>query len=230
MQPIITFGIPLAPRCRVNDWEGAMKNLDTTLYSLDNQSDDRYSVILVRTKDDCIEIKNHRNIRIVDEDTLEEFSIDKDNKTKKAMLYHLGTNAKFFFRLDWDDLMHRDLVKYIYDNRSNDNGFMIMFGYFFNMDKVIPISNFWLHCGSSYAINYSEEECLEGPKAGFHHQRTPNNRMELGKPLSVIPFHSGMYSIHENNLSKEKHERILNGKHWVVITEELKESFGLWQR
>jgi len=49
MKPVITFAIPLAPKCRADAyWDKAMDNLNRTLRSLENQTSDAYNVILCR--------------------------------------------------------------------------------------------------------------------------------------------------------------------------------------
>ncbi len=227
MKPIITFGIPLAPKCRINYWEKSQDNLNRTLNSLENQSSNNYNVVLVRTDHDKIRLdKEYRNLFILDNPDLEEFSIDKDNKTRAAMYMHWELKAKFFQRLDSDDLIHKNLVKFVEDN-DNKYGWLIQYGYFYKPDinVIISFDNFWQHCGSSSIINYTENECKNGPEHEFHHQKIPANRMKIEKPLSIIPFRAGAYVIHGNNVSTSKHEKIFKNSNWDLISNEFKEMF-----
>ena len=209
--------IPLAPKCKIDYWDEAMINLNRTLRSLDNQTSDRYNVFLVLTDTDKIDLdKDYRNLYITpNRSELAEFSEDKDNKTRIGLECHSLVNAKYFFRLDWDDLIHKEFVKFLEDT-PEENGWMIQYGYFYKPEihGVIAFDNYWQHCGSAFAINYSKEECLNGPKDGFHHQRVPMYRANLGKPLKPIPFRAGAYVIHKDNISKPKHERILKNATW----------------
>jgi len=230
MNPTVTFGIPMAPRERTRDWNKAMDNLNRTLNSLENQTSDNYNVVLVRTDDDEIRLdKEYRNLFILNNPDLEEFSLDKDNKTREAMYFHQDVEAKFFFRMDWDDLVHQGLVNFLQSNPENKNGWMINWGYFYkpDIDGVIPFQGYWSQCGSAFVINFSKEECLNGPPHEFHHQRMPKNREIVGKPLSVIPYYYGLYTIHENNLSHEKHLAIFKDAKWQTTPKTIKEDFGL---
>jgi hypothetical protein len=234
VNPTITFGIPIAPKARIDYWDKAMLNLNRTLSSLDNQSSSSYNVVLVKTRDDELQLdKEYRNLFTLNCLTLNEFSEDKDDKTKLAMYLHQDLGGAYFFRLDWDDLVHRDLVKFIEESFADSwfpqHGWVIQNGYFYKPDieSIIPFSNYWQHCGSAFAINYSKEECINGPSHEFHHQRLLKHRADLYKPLSAIPFSAGMYVIHDNNISFEKHKSMFRKAEWRLITSDIMEEFGL---
>jgi len=231
-KPIVTFVIPIAPKSRIDYWDKAMVNLNRTLRSLDNQTSDNYNVVLVVTETDMVDLdKAYRHTTITATNGKpKEFSEDKDEKTIIGMQCHKLLGAKFFFRLDWDDLIHREFVKFI-DTHDNEHGWAIQYGYFYNPEVygAILVDNYWQHCGSAYAIKYSEEECENGPKDGFHHQQVPTYRQKLNKPLSAIPFRAGMYVVHGDNISTPKHEKIFKDKVWesTIEIENLHKEFGI---
>jgi len=231
-KPIVSFVIPIAPKSRIDYWDDAMVNLNRTLRSLDNQTSDNYNIFLITTDTDKVELdKDYRNLYITpNRAELAEFSEDKDNKTRIGLECHTLMDAKFFFRLDWDDLIHREFVRYIEEHEC-EHGWAIQYGYFYRPDiySVILVDNYWQHCGSSLIINYTKEECENGPKDGFHHQQVPKYRQNLGKPLSAIPFRAGMYTIHGNNISTPKHEKIFKDKVWESTFQDdnLHKEFGL---
>ena len=234
MKPIVTFGIPIAPKCRIDYWDKAMDNLNRTLNSIENQTVKDYLIVAVKETNDKLRLdKKYRNLVILNRrGKLKEFSEDKDERTLMAMKYHYANNGQYFFRLDWDDLIHKELVEFIGENSLND-GWVVIKGYFYNPSNqtVIPFDNYWMQCGSAFAVNYEADECKEGPKDGFHHQRIPIYRKNLGKPLAVIPFFAGMYTVHGDNISTPKHKRILKKAAWkpVQTIEGLAENFGLAQ-
>ena len=42
-------------------------------------------------------------------------------------------------------------------------------------------------------------------------------RYNLGKPLKIIPFRAAMYVIHNDNISRPKHDRIFKHAKWESV-------------
>ena len=115
MKPTVTFGIPIAPKCRIDYWDKAMINLNRTLNSIENQTNSNYLIVAIKESEDELRLdKKYRNLVILNrKGELKEFSEDKDERTLMAMKYHYANNGQYFFRLDWDDLIHKELVEFI---------------------------------------------------------------------------------------------------------------------
>ena len=230
---MITFAIPMAPVSRCNYWSHAMNNLMVTTKSILKQTDNSYDVIIAKTKGDKIpDFCNRPKITIFSVEDSGEFSSDKDNKTLAMLRIHRELGNKYFLRTDWDDIYHKDLVKYVVEH-ENEYGFIIDKGYFYKPDsqEVIELDGFNMQCGSCHLVHYLENELINGvyhpKKFTFHHQHIHEYRQKLGRPLTPLPFRAGLYSITGKNVSTSKHERILTGKIWTKTSLKLKEDFNL---
>ena len=237
---MITFAIPMAPKSRCDYWDHAMDNFEVTLRSMVRQTDKSFTVVIAKTKGDGklpsfvndFAEKEVCTIIITEVEDSGEFSSDKDNKTLSMLEIHKALGNKYFLRTDWDDIFHRDLVKWVVNN-ENEYGFIITDGYFYRPGdhSVIPCSPWFMYCGSCHLVNYSDDELKNGvhhpDKFKFHHQHIHEYRHKIGRPLQTIPISVGLYAVTGKNISTPKHERILADKEWFKMSDELKEEYNL---
>src|ERR1700761_5407337 len=127
------FAIPFAARCVTLDWDLACALLESTLRSVLNQSDsDFYVGICCHDIPDLpVDIRNR--VHLVEADfpsptERSQYLGDKRRKKEKlaGILSQLG--GGYYFGLDCDDLVSRDLVAYA-RAEADVNGYLIETGY-----------------------------------------------------------------------------------------------------
>lgn len=234
---LVSFVIPYAPKSRCDYWSTAMRNAVCNLNSILNQTNDRYEIILGISEEDLkdldilfpdtMKLPRIRRISVVN--NTDQWSTDKDNKTY-AMLKE--SQGKYVLRSDWDDLFHRDLVQYVEDHEV-EHGLMITKGYYFKSPRLIlPLNKFNEQCGSCHLIAYDNEErqgkikhTEDHDMSLFHHQYIDGYRAEIDRPLTPITERYGMYYIHDNNISHDKHLRTLAKADWQPMSQEIINDF-----
>jgi len=220
----VTFGISI-PSASIGDWQHTCVMLNLTLTSSLAQTDPRFRVIIAGhekpelqiMQDERVQfIRSHRQVPKILEDRI----IDKNHKRDLALKRHCENGAGYFMPLDADDLVHRDLVKYIL---SDDNrlGYSIRRGYALDWQNRIlaPVPGAWNVsfdnvCGSS-TIFYlqtndfiNEDHPSKYKKPVFFttsHAYWRVASQEWGRPLSDVPFPACIYILnHSQNLSFSK--------------------------
>jgi hypothetical protein len=254
------FAIPFGARCVTLDWDRACASLAWTLRSVLNQSDpDSYVGVCCHDIPDLpADIRDRVNIMEADFPSPTERSKYGDDKRRKkeklaGILSQMG--GGYFFGLDCDDLVSRDLVAYA-RQEGDANGYLIEAGYAFdekanNLAPIPGTPGTWqgrpLHqvCGSCAILNLSPSE-LPGGKLfrrneGLflrmkQHGRYGVDATAIGRPLKPIPFPAVVYVLNTgNNVSytvsrdaarqAEIHSDIARSA--VPVSRELAEQFGL---
>jgi FkbM family methyltransferase len=220
-EPEFMFGISLVSARVASDWKRTQELLGHTLRSVLNQSDPRFGVAICgHERPDLPELADPR-VQFVESDqappngTLVGFRGDKMRKRRiiGAMLRARG--GGYFFPLDADDLVHRDVVAYV---RADDNrrGYLIEKGFAldYNNRVLAPIPGAWSvsfdrACGSSAAIWFAPEELPvdseNNPELYFNlfqsHAYWPIVAEEFGRRFDPLPL-PGVYVVnHAQNLS-----------------------------
>ena len=217
----VTFGISI-PSASIGDWQHTCAMLNLTLTSALAQTDPRCRVIIAGHEKPELETMQDKRVQFVQSHRSLPKDIgdrirDKNHKRDLALKKHCEEGAGYFMPLDADDLVHRDLVKYILSD-DNRQGYSIRRGYALDWKNRIfaPIPGAWNTsldnvCGSS-AIFYLQmsdfinDDCPSKYKkpeiftTGHGYWRVAAE--ELGKPLSDIPFPACVYILnHSQNYS-----------------------------
>lgn len=219
--PNFIFGISLASKRAVEDWAHTEHLLGRTLRSVLKQADPRFRVIICgHERPEIPELDDPRVIFMVADieppASSDHFRKDKMWKRRLvgAALRNMG--GGYFFPLDADDLVHKDLVSYVL-SEDNRRGYNINQGYvedFLNR-RLAPVPGAWSVpfdrvCGSSAVLYFEPDEL---PRDGHldanlyfnlfqSHAYWPIVAEESGKPLATVPFPAAVYVVnHSQNLS-----------------------------
>lgn len=217
------FGISLASRQVTADWARTEELLGHTLRSVLNQSDPRFSVVICgHERPHLAELDDPRVLFIPADHappakaSTGGFRGDKMRKRRLigALLRQRG--GGYFFPLDADDLVHRDVVAHVLKD-DNRRGYLIEAGYALDYmnGTLAPVPGAWSmsfdrSCGSSAVIFFAAEELpLNGnmdEDLYFNlfqsHAYWPIVAEESGRRLEPLPFRGGVYVVnHSENLS-----------------------------
>lgn len=217
------FAIPFGARRVTLDWDRACASLARTLRSVLNQSDSDYyvGVCCHDIPDLPMDIENRVNLIEADFPPPTERSKYGDDKRRKkeklaGILSEMG--GGYYFGLDCDDLVCRDLVAYVRED-GHANGYLIEAGYVFdemanNLAPIPGAPNTWqsrpLHqvCGSCAILNLSRSELPGGElyrrNEGLflrmkQHGRYGADAVAIGRPLKPIPFSALVYVLNTGN-------------------------------
>ena len=167
--PEFMFGISLASRRVSVDWGRTQELLGHTLRSLLNQSDPRFSVVICgHERPELAELADPR-VRFVEADGSppQDSSGFRGDKMRKRRL--IGSILRqrgggYFFPLDADDLVHRDVVAHALQD-DNRRGYLIETGYTLDYANrnLAPVPGAWSvsfdrSCGSSAAIFFAPDD------------------------------------------------------------------------
>lgn len=254
------FAIPFGARCVTLDWDRACASLVRTLQSVLNQSDSDIYVGIC-----CHEIPNlpadiRNRVNTVQADfppptVRSKYGDDKRRKKEKlaAILSEMG--GGYFFGLDCDDLVCRDLVAYA-RAEGDLNGYLIETGYVLdekanNLALIPGTPGTWLSrplhqvCGSCAILHLSRSELPGGElfrrNEGLYLQMKQHGRYgvdaaAIGRPLHTVPFSALVYVLNTgNNVSytesrdSEQQARIHSdiARNAVSVSREIASQFGL---
>lgn len=236
---LVTFGIPLAP-ATLGDWAHTCKMLEHTLDSVFNQSDSRFRILISGHQQPDIGLLNESRV---------EFLLCKEKPPKnpgnhrKDVLnknFLIGKRLRelgggYFMHLDADDLVHKDLVKFIL-NDDNKTGYSIRQGYaldYFNK-RLAPVPGAWdasfdQVCGSCAVIYFNNSDLpFDGADTSTlaynmfrHHAYWRVTSQELGRPLVDLPFPGAIYIVnHSQNISFSLQRNALRQKNIIANIKE----------
>jgi FkbM family methyltransferase len=219
--PEFMFGISLASAQVSTDWVRTQELLGHTLRSLLNQSDPRFTVVICGHERPCLPEIDDPRVLFVESDrpppkNSSGFRGDKMRKRRIIGSILRARGGGYFFPLDADDLVHRDVVAHV---RTGDNrkGYLIEKGYVLDYANQVlgTIPGAWSvsfdrSCGSSAVIWFTADELpIDGendPELYFNlfqsHAYWPLVAEEFGRRLDPLPFAGGVYVVnHAQNLS-----------------------------
>ena len=186
-----------------------------------NQSDPRFSVVICGHERPALAELDDPRVLFVESDqgppkNPSSFRGDKMRKRRIAGSVLRERGGGYFFPLDADDLVHRDVVAHALRD-DNRRGYLIEKGYALDYANraLAPIPGAWSvsfdrSCGSSAAMFFEPEDL---PKTGdldadlyFNlfqsHAYWPLVAEEHGRRLEPLPFPGGVYVVnHAQNLS-----------------------------
>jgi len=254
----VYFAIPLSAKVNDQQWVRLNELLGLTLDSLANQSDQNLRAFICgHHVPDVLGGARYPFVEFIKADFPVPTTDNLKRKDKRHKRWEIarrvrGLGGGYFMYLDGDDLVHRDLVKFI---RQDDNkvGYLITDGYALDFtNKVIaPIpgafsKRFNEVCGSSGIVYLLESDLPNNDyreAAGdtlygrignhTHFEKLP---MRDGKMLSPVPFPAAVYTLNNSlNLSNilvrtgDRQLALINSikNHSVVSAEQVAPAFGL---
>jgi FkbM family methyltransferase len=219
--PTMLFAISLASQKAAADWDLTSDLLRRTLRSVINQSDGRWRVIVCgHEKPELAEFGDPR-IMFVEADIdppAHSGQFRKDKMWKRRLLgsFLRDLGGGYFFPLDADDLIHKDLVQSVLEG-DNRRGYRVERGYAqdFSNQRLAPVPGVWSVpfdrvCGSSAVLYFNADELprdgRSDPDLYFNlfqsHAYWPIVAEEYGRPLETLPFPAAVYVVnHSQNLS-----------------------------
>lgn len=254
------FAIPFGARCVTLDWDRACASLACALRSVLNQSDSDFYVGLCCHDIPVLPVDIRDRINLVEADfpppaERSKYGGDKRRKKEKLARILSEMGGGYYFALDCDDLVDRDLVAYAREE-GDTNGYLIEAGYVLDANAgtlaAIPGGpGTWqarpLHqvCGSCAILNLSCSELPGGElfrrSEGLflrmnQHRRYGVDAAAIGRPLKPIPFPAVVYVLNTgNNVSYDLgrdparqaqiHSDIAGNA--LPVSSELAERFGL---
>jgi hypothetical protein len=211
------FAIPFGARCVALDWDQACASLARTLRSVLNQSDSDFYVGVCCHDIPVLPVDIRERVDLVEADfpppTERSKEMEHDKRRKKEKLAQILSEmgGGYYFSLDADDLVTRDLVAYAREE-ADANGYLIEAGYVFDAKAgtLAPVPGAWQDtpfyevCGSCGILNLS---CSELPGGELFRRneglfvRVPYGvgAAAIGRPLKSIPFAAVVYVLNTGN-------------------------------
>lgn len=209
------FAIPLISRARASDWAQVCRSLGATLASLRAQGDPRWRA-MVCCQDRPDGIAWDEQVEFVPYPHVHE---GYDNHPKVGLLRQRLMQGPglsgYWFQLDADDLLHRDLVGHVMTT-DNRQGYLIERGYMLDHatgrlaalqppDTDFPrATHFHRNCGSSSALWFDTTHGADFntvlARRG-NHRKVLRNMGYFGMAMEKVPFHAAIYVMnHGENL------------------------------
>ncbi|MEA5516910.1 hypothetical protein [Nodularia sp. UHCC 0506] len=221
--------IPLKAKKVSRSWEITSNLLHNTLLSLQNQSSQNYHAVVVGHDRPHLSALRHDLINFIHTEfeipplkkggSYSKYSdfdriIDKYRKIAEGYCFLESKNIQYFMVLDADDLIHKDLSKYILAD-CNPHGYILKAGYeyFSKAKRVIPRKKLDKICGSTTIIHanhmpkidtVNDESLKLIPWCFLSHSQMEEYFFKKKSPLKTVPFKSLMYVLqHDDNSSDE---------------------------
>jgi hypothetical protein len=220
--PVFVFGISLASAQASNDWEKTKRLLGRTLQSVLGQTDGRFMVLICGHEFPDVPEMSDPRVTFFECDVPPPKDSSRFRRDKMRKRWLLGVALRelgggYFFPLDADDLVHKNVVEYTLGN-DNKRGYLVDKGYVLDEanGKLAWVQDVWdsdfnYVCGSSAVIHFEVNDLPSwgdagGTKVYFNqfesHAYWPNVARESGRPLQRLPFAAGVYVVnHSQNLS-----------------------------
>ncbi|NED94083.1 FkbM family methyltransferase [Phytoactinopolyspora alkaliphila] len=219
--PNLLFAISLASQKAAANWDLTSDLLRRTLLSVINQTDGRWRVIVCGHEKPELKEFDDPRIMFVEADIdppAHSGQFRKDKMWKRRLLgsFLRDLGGGYFFPLDADDLIHKDLVASVLES-DNRRGYRIERGYAhdFANQRLAPVPGVWSVpfdrvCGSSAVLHFEAEDLprdgRSDPDLYFNlfqsHAYWPIVAEESGRPFETLPFPAAVYVVnHSQNLS-----------------------------
>lgn len=217
--PRLVFAIPLKPRAACSDWAMAQAYLRRTIKSALTAAESYAAEVWVASHEQPDLGDLRATVRVcpvpfpVPLDPIEG-GLDKARKRRfigACLREHVVRDVSVVF-LDADDLVHRDLVRYVL--ADGGGSYVVDDGYVYDTRARVlqryP-ANFHRRCGSSFVFRFSADELpetWEDLDAAFSqfgtsperrgHQDYERVAAELGRPAAPIPFPGCVYVVNHS--------------------------------
>ena len=247
--PLVFFSICMMPSVRAVEsfrtgftWKKALINLKRCLDSIEGQTcDDHMTVILKHEWDEIeehgvIDLSKYKNTIMVNTEFKNGLGPDKVEKTSVGRKKYLEYNARFFCKLDYDDIFHRDSVKYIKENSDDSKTFWrIKDGYYYYPYKktIKKLDGICSVCGSCNFFEFTEADNDVRPsRVDTQHSASTINGMEP----KYIPHRYLLFTLHGFNSSHGRNMNWLEGFYnateislgpWENMSDEMMKAFNI---
>lgn len=211
---MLVFVVPIKSKQVSTNWEVFSLLIERTMRSICQQTSQNFKIVAA-----CHEIPElnfeHPALEFLQvdfepptEENIKKFDADdgyrngakEADKAKKLMAgiaYARKYNPTHFMVADADDCIHRDLVKFVENDRQETLGWYFKKGYIYNEGSNLIFLNkntFNILCGTCIIIKAEYVDLLfqEKPHALYNHDFM---ELEGGKKLVPLPFPGAIYSI-----------------------------------
>lgn len=207
---MIYFGIPLRSKAVSKDWEKVSMFFNRTLWSVYNQTDPNFRVIVA-----CHDIPrlNHEyddRVEFIKVDypipnDREEMMYDKGYKVHTIGMRIRELGGGFTMLVDADDIQSNKIAEYV-NAHPDSNGFVAHNGYYYHVGDNFIKKGHKFPNGSSTIVKYSVEdlpseyypEAVASENTNPHiirkrHGDIPKICAEMGRPLKALPFIASIY-------------------------------------
>lgn len=215
---LLTFIIPVRHQDNAKDWPLLVSNLKQTVASLVNQTNQDFSIIIVANHGAVFPDFNekvaivrvdfspnlvHDKGNATQDEFLDAFRLDKGRRVLEAM--KVSSESSYFMIVDDDDLVSRNIVDYVSENKGND-GWVINKGYLWNSGGNILLKHNALNnvCGTTLIIRSElyrldedfHEYSIETIKDMLgSHKRIIDILKLKGHILKALPFSGAIYRV-----------------------------------
>lgn len=207
---MIYFGIPLRSKAASKDWDKVSMFFNRTLWSVYNQTDPNFRVIVV-----CHDIPKLRHsydnrVEFIRVDspiphTKYEMMLDKGYKVHTIGMRIRELGGGFTMMVDADDIQSNRIAEYV-NSHPNANGFLSYNGYYWHVGDNYVKKGHKFPNGSSTIVKYSVEDLpdryydkmVASENTNPHiirkkHGDIPKICAEMGRPLTPLPFIASIY-------------------------------------
>ena len=232
---MIYFGIPLRSKKSSNNWDRVTEFFNRTLWSVYNQTDPDFRVIVACHDIPALRHKYDERVEFISVDipipaNKDEMMLDKGYKVHTIAMRIREYGGGFTMMVDADDLQSNRIAKYV-NEHSEANGFVAHNGYYYHSGEQFIKLGHKFPNGSSTIVNYSIEDLPEShypvmvPSVNTNphivrkrHGDIPRICAELGRPLESLPFPASIYvrETGDNHSLMGKDE-----SHWRVLEQKI---------
>jgi hypothetical protein len=215
---LLTFIIPVRHQDNARDWPLLKRNLDQTVRSIANQSDDDWRGVIVANRGaDLPRLPDRFQVEWVDfppnrlheqegvsqDQFLDAFRLDKGRRVLAGVLSR--PESEYFMIVDDDDLVSRSIVQFVRAHRGGP-GWKIDKGFIWDSDGPLLLKTDSLnsYCGTTLVIRadlyrlWGRLEDLDeaGVKATFgSHKEIVKRLLDKGAQLAPLPFRGAVYRV-----------------------------------
>jgi hypothetical protein len=207
---MIHIAIPLKAKKYSKNWSMVIKNLSRTIESITNSTDSRYEIIIATNDPVDLQatIKPQKSITIIrapfgrPEHPYNPGNRDKDKKRCliASTLKKRQKNAYSIMFLDADDLIHKDLIKYVLE-KNQRSSYAFQFGYmlYITTGLLTSTTKFPERSGSCFIGYYENTELPDNADeqgnliSKYTESRSAKHRKMSKYDIEVVPFKAAVH-------------------------------------
>lgn len=207
---MIYFGIPLRSKRAANDWEKVSMFFNRTLWSVYNQTDPDFRIIVACHEMPELTHQFDERVEFVQVDApipanKAEMMLDKGYKVHTIAMRIREYGGGFTMMVDADDIQSNRIAAYV-NTHQDANGFVAHNGYYYHVGDSYIKKGHKFPNGSSTIVKYSVDDLpseyypqtTAGDDSNPHiirkrHGDIPRICAQLGRPLQPLPFIASIY-------------------------------------
>lgn len=207
---MIYFGIPLRSKETSNDWKKVSTFFNRTLWSVYNQTDPDFKIIVACHDIPILEHEFDERVEFIQVDapiphTKDEMMLDRGHKVHTIGIRIRELGGGFTMMVDADDIQSNRIAEYV--NRHQEaNGFLSLNGYYYHVGDNFLKKGHKFPNGSSTIVKYSVDDLpdkyydtmVASQNNNPHiirkkHGDIPKICADMGRPLEPLPFIASIY-------------------------------------